>query len=129
MTITKKTKVLDPVPNITGLTVNFIPVEKLSPSCDFRLTGEGLSKFNAETGGSTASITFTEGARAGTTIDMPYTEASCSPRYDDYAGYEHGKGIFIAQPNIDLVAGEKGTITVTIGGKASNAFPFEVAAA
>ena len=121
MKITKKTRLLAAEPRITQLFIYGTPVEKLTPGCDFYAQGKHLSAFNAETGDSTATIVFTAGSRAGQTLTMPYTSTSCSPRYDE------GCGIFIAQPNVDLVAGEKGTVSVTIDGKTSNAFPFEVA--
>ena len=66
-------------------------------------------------------MTFTAGDRAGTTMELGYTGISCSPRYDTENG-----GVYIATPNVDLKAGEKGTITLEIDGKKSNALAFEV---
>lgn len=113
---------IDPTaPHLTGYKVGVETVTKIPAGASFTVLGERIEAFNCETGTSKAMMTFTAGARAGTTMDLGYTGISWSPRYDADFG-----GVYIATPNVELAAGEKGTITLEIDGKKSNALAFEV---
>ena len=113
---------VDPTaPKLTGFSVDRNPVEKIPAGACFTVNGERLEAFNCDTGTSKATMAFTAGPRAGTTLELDYSVISSSPRYDSTMG-----GVYIATPNVELDAGEAGTLTLEIDGKTSNALAFEV---
>ena len=123
-TVTILAAEVDPTaPKITGYKVDGQPVTQFTANASFVMTGDNLAAFDM-LGGRTDKVvmTFTEGARKGEVLDMPYQGVSSSPRYAANLG-----GIYVSTPNVELVSGERGTLQVTIDGKKSNVIPFEVA--
>lgn len=113
---------IDPTaPRLTGYSVNKQPVEKLPADAVFAVLGERLEAFNCSTGTSKLTATFTAGPRAGTSVPVDYSGVSSSPRYDSAFN-----GVYVASPELALAAGEKGSFTIEIDGKKSNALAFEV---
>ena len=110
-------------PRLTGTLYDGLESGQIPAGGDFVVTGENISGFDMAEGDSAVRVTFTDGAKAGTSVDLEYTSTSESPRYDEEMG-----GLFISRINLETEAGDRGTITITIGGKTSNALPFEAVA-